>query len=140
ELSAGFELGFFADGEFAHDAEVHGLHAGAVDGVAAHIAVSVCGRRSECGGVPPGARIARAMAEDGLAGIVGSVGVLTDDGPGVGRIAEYGDGDGPAALDLVFRRSHPVAGNGAGERVAVVRTRAPDRADCHAVADIAARA
>ena len=48
ELGPGFEAGLLLNRKFAHDAEVHRLQTGAIDGVAAHVSIRVSGRRGGC--------------------------------------------------------------------------------------------
>ena len=68
ELAAGFKARLFRDRKLPYHAQVHGLLAGAVDGVTAHVAVCVSRGSGERRRVEPGIGIARAGPENGLAG------------------------------------------------------------------------
>src|ERR1043165_6066147 len=109
ELGAELEAHLLGDGELALQREVERLEAGAVDGVAAHVAEGEGGGRGEGRGVEPLRGGVRAGAEDGLARVVGADGVLAEKCSGVGRVAEDRDGEGVAALRLEERGEMPVA-------------------------------
>src|SRR6267143_1838666 len=95
------EIDSLADAEGSRQREVQGLHARAIHGVPACIAVRKRRGRGECGGIKPLRSGVRARAEYGLACNVGTDRILAQHGPGVRRISEDGDRKGHSRLDLV---------------------------------------
>src|SRR5258708_19954217 len=111
KFGAELELGALSYVEGTRKREIQGLHAGAVDGVAAHIAESEGGRSREGSWVKPLRGGGRAGGKNRLTGEIGANGLFAEDGAGVGGITENGNGEWESALDLVDGGEIPIAGN-----------------------------
>ncbi len=109
-FAAQLEIQFFGEVEVPDQREVQGLQRRAVDRVSTSISEGECGGGSEGSGTEPFGRGTRPRAEDGRAGVIGADGIFSQDGAGVGGVAEDGNRKRHAGLRLVDGRDLPIRG------------------------------
>ncbi len=137
ELGAGFKPGSFAQADFTHHSQVHGVQTGAIDRVAAHIAEGIGRRRGKGRGVEPSGRIARARGKYLCTGNIGADGILADHGSRIGSVAKDGDGQRESGLRLVLDGPAPITREGLSQVAGAKGARGVDRTESEAVSDVA---